>query len=38
MLVFDKSEIRNALISAGFLNIKTYTKHNTTWLCAVGGK
>ncbi len=33
-----EAEIRNALIKAGFLNVKTFTKNNTTWLCAVGGK
>lgn len=34
----SEAEIRNALITAGFLNVKTFTKNNTTWLCAVGGK
>lgn len=33
-----ESEIRENLLKAGFSNIKTYIKENTTWLCAIGEK
>lgn len=33
-----ESEIRENLLKAGFSNIKTNIKENTTWLCAIGEK
>ncbi|MCH5300800.1 MAG: class I SAM-dependent methyltransferase [Ruminococcus sp.] len=33
-----ESEIRENLIKAGFNNVQTYIKENTTWLCAIGEK
>lgn len=33
-----ESEIRENLINAGFNNVQTYIKENTTWLCAIGEK
>ncbi len=33
-----ESQIRENLLNAGFSNVKTYTKENISWLCAVGEK
>lgn len=33
-----ESEIKENLIEAGYVNIETYVKENTTWLCAIGEK
>ncbi|MDD5796186.1 MAG: class I SAM-dependent methyltransferase [Oscillospiraceae bacterium] len=34
----SEQEIRNNLLKAGFLKVRTYTKENTSWLCAIGQK
>ncbi len=33
-----EEDIQNMLRDAGFINIETYTKEGTSWLCAVGEK
>lgn len=33
-----EEDIQNMLCDAGFINIETYTKEGTSWLCAVGEK